>query len=246
MSQPITVDVLRDAGARNPHKIADLEKWKHLYRALEKSTDGEAAKAISTVTDENDFEMWRQLYLRFEPELQTQKNTVLLELHNMTAATTIEETKTKMVELRVLIAKAESILGMNVQGTQKKTALLQILDPATKQHIATLADEEFNVFYTKVMNFTNNVSVGQGAGSVKSINERTDHENKDADAGNDMCGVCCDEHNQEGLFATQRPGSCHNCGQYGHYKHECPSKGKGKSKGGGGSSKGKSKGQVPF
>ena len=63
---------------RNPNKIADLEKWKHLYRALEKLTEGEAFKVISTVADENGFEAWRQLHLRFEPQLQAQKNTTVL------------------------------------------------------------------------------------------------------------------------------------------------------------------------
>ena len=86
------------------------------------------------------FEAWRQLHLRFEPELQAQKNIVLLELHSMTAAKTIDETKAKLVELKVRIAKAEDILGIPVQDMQKKTALLQVIDPITKQHTATLSD----------------------------------------------------------------------------------------------------------
>ena len=244
MQQPITVEVLRAAGERNPHKVADLEKWKHLYRALEKLTDGEAAKVVSTVTDENGFEAWRQLHLRFEPQLQAQKNTVLLELHNMTAAATIEETKNKMVELKVRIAKAENILGMNVQDMQKKTALLQILDLVTKQHTATLVDAEFNTFYTKVMNFTNNASVGQGGGNIKSINEKNDTDNSKEDEPDDMaCGMCGDACGG-GLHAMQRQGTCHLCGQFGHYRHECPNKGKGKGKGGG-LPKGKGKGGGP-
>ena len=145
MAQPITIEVLREAGTRYPHKIADLEKWKHLYRAIEKLTEGEAAKVVSTVNEENGFEAWRQLHLRFEPELEAQKNTVLLELHNMIAANTIEETKGKMVELRVRIAKAESASGMKVEDMQKKTALLQILDPVTKQHMAKVTNAEFSV-----------------------------------------------------------------------------------------------------
>ncbi len=65
---------------------------------------------------------------------------VLLELHSTPAATTIEETKAKLVELKVRIAKAEDILGSAVTDMQKKTALLQVMDPITKQHAATLRE----------------------------------------------------------------------------------------------------------
>ena len=82
--------------------------------------DGEAAKVVSTVAEENGFEAWRQLHLRFEPELEAQKNVVLVELHTIPQAHSIEETKTKMVELRVRIAKAENILGQSLQEIQKK------------------------------------------------------------------------------------------------------------------------------
>jgi hypothetical protein len=238
---PITVDVLRDAGARHPHKIADLEQWKHLYRAIEKLTDGEAAKVVSTVNDENGFEAWRQLHLRFEPELQAQKNSVLLELHNMGAATTIEETKRKLVELRVRTAKAENILGMSVQDVQKKTALLQVLDPITKQHTAHMANDEFSSFYTKAMNFTNNASVGQAtSGHAKALNEKEEEGGKEDAEG---CGQCWEDNHGGGLNAM-RNGNCHACGQYGHFQSECPSKGKGKGKDSHMQPKGKGKGPI--
>ena len=170
---------------------------------------------------------------------------MLLELHILTAATTIEETKSKMVELRVRIAKAENISGMSVQDIQKKTALLQILNPVTKQHTATLVDAEFNVFYAKVMNFTNNASVGQGGGNIKTINEKDDSEQgKNSENCEDMYGMGYDDCSG-GLYAMQRQGSCHLCGQFGHFKNECPNKGKGKggkANGGGMQFKGKGKG----
>ena len=76
---PITREVLEEACRKNPTAVGEkLRRWKHLYRALEKLTDGEAAKVISTVREENGFEAWRQLHLRFEPELEAQKNVVLL------------------------------------------------------------------------------------------------------------------------------------------------------------------------
>ena len=80
---------------------------------------------------------------------------MLIDLHNIEAATTIEETKTKMLELRVRIVKAENIFGVPVQVIQKKTALLQIIDPITRQRTARVKGG-FDEFYVYVMNFANN------------------------------------------------------------------------------------------
>jgi hypothetical protein len=162
---PVDVEILEQAARRHPHAIPDLVKWKHLYRALEKLVDGEAAKVIESVQDENGFEAWRQLHVRFEPELEAQKNVVLLELHNIPQAVSIEETKGKLVELRVRITKAENILGVAIQDVQKRTAMLQILDPITKQHMAGASGRSFSEFYTAVMNFANNASSGEAASS---------------------------------------------------------------------------------
>ena len=68
--QEITIETMREVSRRHPEVTTDLERWKHLYRALEKLTDGEAARVISTVGNENGFEAWRQLHLRFRPELE--------------------------------------------------------------------------------------------------------------------------------------------------------------------------------
>ena len=66
-----TVDVnqLRRVAQTHPHTVQDLEDWKRLYRALEKLVEEEAAKVVSIVAEENGFEAWRQLRLRFEQEL---------------------------------------------------------------------------------------------------------------------------------------------------------------------------------
>ena len=111
------------------------------------------------MAEENGFEAWRQLHLRFEPELEAQKNVVLPELHNIPLASNIEETKTKMVELRVRIARAENILGEILQPIQKKTAMLQILDPVTRQQVAAQG--------ALVLKFANNASSTRGGATHK-------------------------------------------------------------------------------
>ena len=154
---PVTAEVLRETARSYPEVLSSVEQWKHLYRALEKLTEGEASKVLSTVKDENGFEAWRQLHLRFEPELEAQKNVVMMDLHNIPQAKTIDETRTKMVELKVRIAKAETILHIDLQELQKMTALMQIIDPTTRMHTAMLGLKTFDDFYARAMMFANTI-----------------------------------------------------------------------------------------
>ena len=73
------------------------------------------------------------------------------------------------------MARAENILHMDVQEMQKMTALLQIIDPITRQHTATLGMKTFDDFYTKAMMFanTNSTIAAGGTEAVKSITDET-------------------------------------------------------------------------
>ena len=227
----ITREVLTKVAADHPQVTSDLEKWKHLYRALEKLTTGEANKVIATVRDENGFEAWRQLHLRFEPELEAHKNSVLVDLHDLKPATTIEETKAKMVELKVRITSAEDILGIDLHDIQKKTAVLQVIDPITRQHTAN-ARGTFQDFYTAIMSFAN-TATGRSGGkeegqAVAAVKEKEDYDNEDFGEIN-------------GLGKGGGDG-CRICGDPNHGSRECPYNTKGKGKGYKGSTpKGKGK-----
>ena len=76
-----------------------------MYHALEKLTESEAQVHLR----KNGFEAWRQLDLRIESELGTQTNIVLLELHSILAASTIEESNAGIVKLKVRMATAGDI-----------------------------------------------------------------------------------------------------------------------------------------
>jgi hypothetical protein len=237
LEQEVTREVLQEAAKNYPQVLSDLEQWKHLYRALEKLVEGEAAKVVSTVKEENGFEAWRQLHLRFEPELEAQKNVVLMDLHNIEAATTIEDTKTKMVELRVRIAKAENILGVTIQEIQKKTALLQIIDPITRQHTARVKGG-FDEFYVTAMNFANNAGYAAGLASESKPVHAVRDKSEEHDGHYNQY-----ENDYENLNALGKgaQGGCHNCGDMNHWARECPRQPRGK--GNGYSPKGKGKGK---
>ena len=75
--------------------------------------EGEAQKVDSTVSDANGVEDWRQFNMLFEPELEAQENTVVVELHNIPAANNIDEMKAAIVELKVRIARVEDIFTVD-------------------------------------------------------------------------------------------------------------------------------------
>ena len=53
---------------------------------------------------------------------------------------------------------------------QKRTALLQIMDPITKQQMASIREDDFAKFFTKIMNFANNASMGVTPVVEKNLN----------------------------------------------------------------------------
>ena len=103
---PLVVTCLYGVGAAAQKENPALEPKLGSVR-----TKGKALSVVKNVREGAGFEAWRQLHIRFEPELESQKNTVLLELHSMEAARSIEETRGKLTELKVRITKAENIIG---------------------------------------------------------------------------------------------------------------------------------------
>ena len=53
---------------------------------------------------------------------------------------------------------------------KKKAALLQAIDPITKQHTTTLKGVDFNMRYTVVMKFLNNAIIGRGRTIAPGVN----------------------------------------------------------------------------
>ena len=107
---------------------------------------------------------------------------------------------------------------------QKRTALLlQILDPTTKQHIASVREADFNKFYTMIMNFANNASMGNAV-TEKGLNAVTEKAKTEEEDYNQYDWL-------NALGGGKGGGGCHICGSMDHWKSQCPHKGKGKGKG---------------
>ena len=81
---------------------------------------------------------------------------MLLELHNIHGANTVEETTVKIVELRVRIGRADSVFGIQIQNMQKMSALLPVIDSIVKQHTVPMTSSDFNSFCIRVTSFTTN------------------------------------------------------------------------------------------
>ena len=180
-----------------------------MFRALEKLTEGQAEKVLSTAKNENGFEAWRQLHLAFEPQLEAQRNAVLLDLRSIPPSTSIADTKSKLLELKVRIKKAEDILIEGVADIQKVTALLQILDPITKQHTGTCADLKFNQFFIIVMKFTNSSSSSMSTATsppVAAVNIPQGQEEMQAASG-------YEEYPEGGIYGVGKGsnGGCNIC-----------------------------------
>ena len=64
---------------------------------------------------------------------------------------------------------------------QKKIALLQVIDPITKQHTAAARGTDFSGLFVYIMNFANNASIEGGGGGaadnkqVNTVKEKTEN-----------------------------------------------------------------------
>ena len=82
----------------------------------------------------------------------------------------------KIVELKVRIARADNILGMQIRNMHKVTALRQVTDPIIKRHAETMNSHDFNDFYMRAMSFANNASIRHRSRTKTNANVSNENE----------------------------------------------------------------------
>jgi len=219
-----------------PHNIrADAE---NIYRTLEHLTKGEARKIVKTVRNENGFEAWRQLHIRFQPGISAKHGFALVELTEMIKkpAKNPEEMRHMVTELLSKIKNVEDITGKPVDDDYAKSVLIGFMDKATRQHTAMQHAETFENLKKIVLQFVNNTM----GGSTDHMNIGAVMEDSGQEHKQDRESSCWDD--LERLAAMGKPITCHQCGGVGHIARNCSTPiGKGVDRG---QSKGLGKGKA--
>ena len=96
------------------------------FRALDRLFAGVAHNVISSALDEQFVEAWHQLAMRFEPELEVQATTLLVNLRSISAATSIEETKNKFVKIKSRICCSEDIRFKKSKRRRKRLSCCKL------------------------------------------------------------------------------------------------------------------------
>ena len=212
----------------------------NVWRALKKLTDGEARKVVTSVKGEDGFMAWQHLRMRFEPSQVAKKGNLLAEFTGMVGkpAKTPFELIVILTEMDKKIKLIEDVLNKDLDEIYKKSVIVGVLDPMTRQHTATDQDEEFHDLKNTILKFANNMAINKSttkkddAMAIDSVEEKGD-----------------DEIDIETLNALQRQNlQCHSCQGWGHFARDCPSKsdGQGPPRKGKGEGKDTSKGGGNF
>ena len=229
-----------------PPKV--LKDEVQLYRALKLLTAGAAKKVIGTVVLEDGLLAWQCLRQRFEPTLTAKQGVVLAEFANMAASRAKQpyELLSLMTEMEKKIKLIEELTGEVVGGLHKKSVLIGLLDPITRQHTAMRHNENFEVLKQTVVEFVSNAVIIPTGGSsamqvdsTRSVQIPADSQ-KPAEQSWEKEEW---EQEEEGLNALGQAGmKCYNCQGFGHLARNCSSEQKPKGKGKGNGAQGNEKG----
>ncbi len=160
-------------------------------------------------------------------------------------AKTPGELQTLVTEIGRKIKMIEDITGQEVPDMMAKAVLLGVLDPLTRQHTAAIHSQSFTKIRVSVLEFASNAMPMHGKkardiGRVESGShlrgrawEETEWDEEDP-GGFNYVGK-----GGKGKGKGKGSGECHNCGEKGHFKRDCP---KLQGQGGKGGYKGSGKG----
>ena len=170
--------------------------------------------------------------MRFEPSLVAKKGNLLAEFTGMVGkpAKNPYELIVILTETDKKIKIIEDVLDKNLDEEFKKSVLVGVLDPMTRQHTAMDQDENFAVMKKIILKFANNMAINRPTKTNKDDAMNLDSVEEKGEEEVDI----------ETLNALQRQNlQCHTCKGWGHFARDCPSKSDGPPQ------KGKGKGKDP-
>ena len=137
-----------------------------IWRPLKALTGGEARDVIQGVSDEDGWQAWQQLHRNFGPSIDATQGRVLAELGSMAGkpAKTPSETRTLLLDMEKSVKLVQDVTGSGIDTLHKKSIVLGILDPTTRQHTTQYhgSSTPYAEFVTKIREFVNSVAGSSG------------------------------------------------------------------------------------
>ena len=155
---------------------------------------------------------------------------VIAEFSGMVAkpAKTPQETVVLMTDMDKRMKMIADITTEQISEIHKKSVLIGILDPMTRQHTAMLHGEGFEVLAQKVLEFANHATAANSGPTPMQLGQfgaghgECQHQHAPAEGGWTADGGW-DENLQDGQFNLIGPNTkCYNCQGFGHIARNCP------------------------
>lgn len=214
------------------HAAEVLKASVDVYRALKALTKEEARSVVQGVAEENGFEAWRQLHMRYSQSTAVKQGKVMCDVASMAqpVAKTAAETRSKVTELERRVRLAEEVTARKIDDGHKKSILAAFLDPTTRAHTTAYQgiDTSYQALKRVVLEFANNTVASKPEADAMDIGCVAAQEADvfEGSQGEDDWGESETEH----LAGITSHTQCHRCSGYGHIASQCPTaKGKGKS-----------------